>query len=91
MKRFQMFLPLFSYMPFVGAWNSAIRVVCADARTLVSVVPQLLLRGSVLSCPAIRIAVALATAVALAVASAEVPPIDPMLFGVGVPLALLRE
>ena len=78
-------------MPFIGAWNSAIRVVCADARTLVSVVPQLLLRGSVLSCPAIRIAVALATAVALAVASAEVPPIDPMLFGVGVPLALLRE
>jgi hypothetical protein len=25
MKRFQMFLPLFSYMPFVGALNSAIR------------------------------------------------------------------
>ena len=63
-------------------------VVCADARTLVSVVPQLLLRGSVLSCPAIMIAVALATAVALAVASAEVPPIDPMLFGVGVTLRL---
>ena len=60
-------------------------VVCADARTLVGISPQLLLRGSVLSCPA------LGMAVTLAVASAEVPPIDPIAFGVGVPLALSRE
>ncbi len=60
-------------------------VVCADARTLVNVVPLLLLCGSVLSCPALGIAVT------LAVASAEVPPIDPIAFGVGVPLALSRE
>ena len=57
--------------------------VCADARVGVS--PQLLLRGSVLSCPALGIAVT------LAVASAEVPPIDPIAFGVGVPLARSRE
>jgi hypothetical protein len=50
-----------------------------------NVVPQLLLRGSVLSCPALVIAVT------LAVASAEVSPIDPIAFGVGVPLALSRE
>ncbi len=37
-------------------------VVCADARTLVNVVPQLLLCGSVLSCPALGIAVTLAVA-----------------------------
>ena len=59
-------------------------VACADARTLVNVVPQLLLCGSVLSCPALGIAVT------LAVASAE-PTIDPIAFGVGVPLALSRE
>lgn len=60
-------------------------VVCADARTLVGVSPQLLLRGSVLSCPALGIAVT------LAVSSAEVPPIDPIAFGVGVPLVLSPE
>ena len=59
--------------------------VCADARTLVGVSPQLLLRGSMLSCPALGIAVS------LAVASAEVPTSDPIAFGVGVPLALSRE
>ena len=59
--------------------------VCADARTLVDAVPRLLLRDSVLSSPALGIAVT------LAVASAEVPPIDPIAFGVGVPLALSRE
>ena len=52
-------------------------VVCADARTLVNVVPQLLLCGSVPSCPALVIAVT------LAVASAEVPTMDPIAFGVG--------
>ena len=60
-------------------------VACADARTLDNVVPQLLLCGSVLSCPALGIAVT------LAVASADVSTIDPIAFGVGVPLALSRE
>ena len=78
-------------MPFVGAVLPPSEInqlfVCADARTLVGVSPQLLLRGSVLSCPALGIAVT------LAVASAEVPgpPIDPIAFGVGVPLALSPE
>ncbi len=85
-------------MPFVGAWNSVLRiyevVVCADARILVNVVPQLLLCGSVLSCPALGITVT------LAVASVEVPTSDPIAdkrpqqgdcFRVGVPLALSRE
>ena len=91
MKRFQILLATLLVDALVGAWNSVLMteiyqaVVCADARTLVNVVPQLLLCGSVLSCPALGIAVT------LAVASAEVPPIDPIAFGVGVPLALSRE
>jgi hypothetical protein len=62
-----------------------IRSLYADSRTLVNVVQQLLLCGSVLSCPALGIAVT------LAVASAEVPTSDLIAFGVGVPLALSRE
>ena len=72
-------------MPGLPPSESYQLFVCTDARALVNVVPQLLLCGSVLSCPALGIAVT------LAVASAEEPTIDPIAFGVGVPLALSRE
>ena len=66
MNRFQILLATLLVDALVGAWNSVLMteiyqaVVCADARTLVNVVPQLLLCDSMLSCPALGIAVTLA-------------------------------